>query len=254
MVSLRKGTPAYELLLRKEKEQAERKKDKYAKGEGEFQLSAIRDLKEQKIECDNPTMAQSILQKDKHAKGEGEFQLSAMRDLKEQKIECDDPTMAQSILLNDKYAKGEGNFQLSAMTDLKKRKTTCDDPTKAKSKLEKDKYAKGEGNFQLSAMRVLKERNIECDDPTKAWSILLASSLNPMKNPEIAAKNAAAHMGARNPRFKGDKWSPDEVNQLRKLCKAQYNITKITEIMNCDVASKRTVHHKIFELQIRVNF
>ena len=34
MVSLRKGTPAYKLLLRKEKEQAERQKEAYAKGEG----------------------------------------------------------------------------------------------------------------------------------------------------------------------------------------------------------------------------
>jgi hypothetical protein len=75
-----------------------------------------------------------------------------------------------------------------------------------------------------------------------------------MKNPETAAKGAAAKMGALNARYKGDKWSPGEVIQLRKLCKAQHSIMKIAEIMNCDVASKRTVHNKIFELKIRVKF
>jgi hypothetical protein len=61
-------------------------------------------------------------------------------------------------------------------------------------------------------------------------------------------------MGALNARYKGDKWSPGEVIQLCELCKAQHNMTKIVEIMNCDVASKRTVHNKIIELGIRVIF
>ena len=45
MVSLKKGTPAYELLLRKEKEQAERQKEAYAKGEGNLQLAVMTKLK-----------------------------------------------------------------------------------------------------------------------------------------------------------------------------------------------------------------
>jgi hypothetical protein len=114
-----------------------------------------------------------------------------------------------------------------------------------------EEYAKGEGNLQLFAMTELKERGIECEDATKAQSILNSIN-NPMKNPETAAKSAAAKMGALNARYKGDKWSPGEVIQLRELCKAQYSIMKIREIMNCDVASRRTVHNKIFELQIRV--
>jgi hypothetical protein len=61
-------------------------------------------------------------------------------------------------------------------------------------------------------------------------------------------------MGALNANYKGDKWSPGEVIQLRELCKAQYSMKKIAEIMKCDVASKRTVQNKIFELQIRVKF
>jgi hypothetical protein len=50
MVSLRRGTPAYELLLRKEKEQAERnsicQKNKFAKGEGTLQLAAAKELRQ----------------------------------------------------------------------------------------------------------------------------------------------------------------------------------------------------------------
>ena len=49
MVSLRKGTPAYKLLLRKEKEQAERQKEAYAKGKGNFQLAAKTELKKRRI-------------------------------------------------------------------------------------------------------------------------------------------------------------------------------------------------------------
>jgi hypothetical protein len=115
------------------------------------------------------------------------------------------------------------------------------------------KFAKGEGNFQLAAMKELKERGIKCKDPTKAKSILNSIN-NPMKNPKTAAKKAASQIGALNARYKGDKWSPGEVIQLCELCKAQHNMTKIVEIMNCDVASKRTVHNKIIELGIRVIF
>jgi hypothetical protein len=160
---------------------------------------------------------------------------------------------AQSILETAKFAKGEGNFQLVAMRELKERGIECDDPTKATSILEVAKFAKGEGNFQLVAMRELKERGIECDDQTKAQCILNSIN-NPMKNPATVAKHKAKILGAGNGRYKGDKWSPGEVIQLRKLCKAQHSIMKIAEIMNCDVASKRTVHNKIFELQIRVKF
>jgi hypothetical protein len=224
---------------------------KFAKGEGNFQLVAMRELKERGIECDDPTKATSILEVAKFAKGEGNFQLVAMRELKERGIECDDPTKAKSILEVAKFAKGEGNFQLVAMRELKERGIECDDPTKAKSILEVTKFAKGEGNFQLVAMRELKERGIECDDQTKAQCILNSIN-NPMKNPATVAKHKAKILGAGNGRYKGDKWSPGEVIQLRKLCKAQHSIMKIAEIMNCDVASKRTVHNKIFELQIRV--
>jgi hypothetical protein len=45
-----------------------------------------------------------------------------------------------------------------------------------------------------------------------------------------------------------------EIEQLRKLCMAGFSITKIAETMNCEVASKRTVHNKIIELGIRVIF
>ena len=115
------------------------------------------------------------------------------------------------------------------------------------------KFAKGEGNFQLVAMTELRERGIKCDDATKAQSILNSIN-NPMKNPKTAAKNAASQIGALNARFKGDKWSPDEEKQLRELCKVGYTITDIAKIMKCDVASRRTVHNKIHELEIRVKF
>jgi hypothetical protein len=75
-----------------------------------------------------------------------------------------------------------------------------------------------------------------------------------MKNPKTAAKKAASQIGALNARYKGDKWSPDEEKQLRELCKVGYTITDIAKIMKCDVASRRTVHNKIHELEIRVKF
>ena len=124
MVSLKKGTPAYELLLRKEKEQAERNrirpKDKCAKGEGNFQLTVMTNLKKQGIKCDDATKAQGICESNKCAKGEGNFQLAAMKNLKKLGIECDDAMKAQSIFQFVKCAKGEGNFQLAAKTELKK--------------------------------------------------------------------------------------------------------------------------------------
>jgi hypothetical protein len=73
-----------------------------------------------------------------------------------------------------------------------------------------------------------------------------------MKNPEIAAKKRATQMGALNARYIGDKWSHGEVIQLSELCNAGYTIMEIAKIMKCDVASKRTVHNKILELQIPV--
>jgi hypothetical protein len=82
MVSLKKGTPAYELILRKEKEQAERQKESYAKGEGNFQLTAKTELKKQGIECDDATKAQSILEIVKCSMREGNFQLAAKTELK----------------------------------------------------------------------------------------------------------------------------------------------------------------------------
>ena len=60
-----------------------------------------------------------------------------------------------------------------------------------------------------------------------------------MKNPETAAKGAVAKMGALNASYKGDKWSPGEVRQLRELCKAQYSIKKIAEIMKCGCSLKK---------------
>jgi SOS response regulatory protein OraA/RecX len=215
MVSLKKGTPAYELLLRKEKEQAER---------------------------------QSTLEIAKFAKGEGNFQLAAQNELRERGIECDDATKAQSTLQTAKFAMGEGNFQLAAQNELRERGIECEDATKAQSTLQTVKFAMGEGNLQLAAKKELRERGIECDDATKAFSIN-----NPMKNPETAAKSATSKMGALNARYKGDKWSPDEEKQLRELCKVGYTITEIAKKMKCDVASRRTVHNKIHELQIQVN-
>ena len=88
------------------------------------------------------------------------------------------------------------------------------------------KFAKGEGNLQLAAKTKLCQLGIECDDATKALSIL-SSINNPMKNPTSRAKCAAAKIGALNANYKGDKWSPGEVIQLREQCKAQYSILKI---------------------------
>ena len=151
--------------------------------------------------------------------------------------------------LTIKYAKGEGSLQLAAQKDLREQGIKCDDVTTAQSTLETIKYAKGEGSLQLAAQKDLREQGIECDDARKALSIN-----NPMKNPETAAKAAASRMGALNARYKGDKWSPDEEKQLRELCKLRYTITEIAKKMKCDVASRRTVHNKIHELQIRVNY
>ena len=71
-----------------------------------------------------------------------------------------------------------------------------------------------------------------------------------MRNLAAAAKKAESMMGALNVRYKGDKWSPGEVRQLRELCELGYSINKITETIESDVASRRTVHNKISELQI----
>jgi hypothetical protein len=75
-----------------------------------------------------------------------------------------------------------------------------------------------------------------------------------MKNPASRAKVGASKIGALNYNYKGDKWCNDELIQLRELCKAGYTITEIAKIMKCDVASRRQVHNKIFELGIRVNY
>jgi hypothetical protein len=135
-----------------------------------------------------------------------------------------------------KCAKGEGNLQLAAQTELRQGGIECDDATKAQSILQSNKFANGEGNLQLAAKAKLRQLGIECEDAKKAQSILMSNR----------------QMGALNARFKGDKWSDGEVIQLRDLCKVGYNITEIAKIMNCDVASRRTVHNKIHELQIQV--
>jgi hypothetical protein len=168
-------------------------------------------------------------------------------ELKKRGIECDDATKAQSILDAEKCANGEGNFQLAAKTELKKREIECDDATKAQSIVQSDKCAKGEGNFQLHAAKELRKQGIECDDPTKARSILNSIN-NPMKNPEFSQTHSASiKWDASNLSYKGDKWKKAEIEQLRELCKTEYSITKIAETMNCEVASKRTVHNKIFK-------
>ena len=59
-------------------------------------------------------------------------------------------------------------------------------------------------------------------------------------------------MGALNYNYKGDKWSNDEVRQLRKLCELGYSIRKIAKTIESDVASRKTVHNKIFDLCIHV--
>jgi len=59
-------------------------------------------------------------------------------------------------------------------------------------------------------------------------------------------------MGALNVHYKGDKWSNVEVKQLHKLCELGYSINKIAETVENEVASRRTVHNKIFELHIYV--
>jgi len=189
----------------------------------------------------------------KFAKGEGKLQLVAKTELHQREIECDDATKAQSILQSNKFAKGEGNFQLVAKMELHQRGIECDDATKAQNILQSAKFAKGEGNLQLAAKTKLRQRGIMCDDANKALSIL-SSINNPKKNPTSRAKCAAAKIGALNVNDKEDKWSPGEEIQLRELCKAQYSILKIAEIMKCDVTSKRTVHNNILELQIQVKF
>ena len=176
MVSLRRGTPAYKLLLRKEMEQAERnsirQKDRFAKGEGTLPLAAVQELRQRGIKCDDPTKALGILQSNKCAKGEGNLQLAAAKELRQQGIECDDPTKAQSIYESNKCAMGEGNLQLTAEKELCKQGIECDDPMKALSILQSNKCEKGEDNLQLAAAKELCKRGIECDDPTKALSIL----------------------------------------------------------------------------------
>jgi DNA-binding NarL/FixJ family response regulator len=166
---------------------------------------------------------------------------------------CDDARKAQSTLEVIKSSMGEGKFQLAAQKELRERGIECDDARKAQSTLEVIKFAKGEGNLQLVAKKELRERGIKCDDATKAQSILNSIN-NPMKNPASLAKCSAAKMGALNNNYKGDKWSPDEEKQLRKLCKLGYTMTEIAKKINCDVASRRTVHNKIHELEIRVKY
>jgi hypothetical protein len=222
-------------------------------GEGNFQLAAKTELRQRGIECDDATKAQSILEIIKFSKGEGNLQLTAKTELRQRGIECDDATKAKSILEIVKFSKGEGNLQLAAKTELRQRGIECDDATKAKSILETTKFAKGEGNLQLAAQTELRQRGIECADATKAKSILNSIN-NHMKNPASRAKLAASQMGALNHAFKGDRSSPDQEKQLRELCKEQYTKTEIAKIMKCDVVSKRTVHNKIIELQIRVKF
>jgi len=108
----------------------------------------------------------------KFAKGEGNFQLAVMTELKKRGIECDDAMKANGILEAAKCAKGEGTLQLAAITELKKRGIKCDNATKAQSIMHSDKFAKGEGSFQLAAMMELKERGIKCDDTMKVQSML----------------------------------------------------------------------------------
>jgi hypothetical protein len=151
MVSLKKGTPAYELLLRKEKERAERTKEAYAKGEGNFQLAAKTELMNRGIECEDATKAQSILEIVKCSMGEGNFQLAAKTELMNRGMECEDATKAQSILLSNIFANGEGKFQLAAKRKLRQLGIECDDATKAQSILESNKFANCEGNLQLAA-------------------------------------------------------------------------------------------------------
>jgi hypothetical protein len=189
----------------------------------------------------------------KFAKGEGNLQLAAQNELRERGIVCDDARKAQSTLEVIKSSMGEGKFQLAAQKELRERGIECDDARKAQSTLEVIKFAKGEGNLQLVAKKELRERGIKCDDATKAQSILNSIN-NPMKNPASLAKCSAAKMGALNNNYKGDKWSPDEEKQLRKLCKLGYTMTEIAKKINCDVASRRTVHNKIHELEIRVKY
>jgi hypothetical protein len=59
-------------------------------------------------------------------------------------------------------------------------------------------------------------------------------------------------MVALNVHYKGDKWLNDEVRQLCKLCELGYSIKMIAETTESEVASRRTVHTKIFELCIYV--
>jgi hypothetical protein len=196
MVSLKKGTPAYELLLRKEKERAERQKEAYAKGEGNFQLAAKTKLRQLGIECDDATKAQSILEIVKCSKGEGNFQLMAKTELRQRGIECDDATKVQSILEIVKCSKGEGNFQLLAKTKLRQRGIECDDATKAQSILEATKCSMGEGNLQLAAQTELRQLGIECDDATKAQSILQSNKFANGEAPlQLTAKTELCQRG-----------------------------------------------------------
>ena len=117
---------------------------------------------------------------------------------------------ANWVKIAEEFAKGEGNLQLAVKTKLKKRGIKCDDAAKAQSILEIVKCSKGEGQLQLAAKTNLKKRGIECANATKAQGILNSIN-NSMKNPASCAKVAAANMGALNPSYEGDKWSPGEV-------------------------------------------
>ena len=114
--------------------------------------------------------------------------------------------------------------------------------------LQADNFAKGRGNLQLFVKMELEKQGIECDDASKAQSILFSIN-NPMKNPASRAKVGASKIGALNYNYKVDKWSTDEITQLRELCEVGYNISKIAGIMK---SSRRLVHNKILDLQIRV--
>jgi hypothetical protein len=112
-----------------------------------------------------------------------------MTELRQQGIEFDDATNAQSIQEIVKSSMGEGKFQLAVKTELYQRGIECDDATKVQSILEIVECSMGEGNLQLTVKTKLRQRGIECADATKAQSILNSIN-NPMKNPETAEKNS----------------------------------------------------------------
>jgi len=98
------GSAEHILVVEKQKannaKTAEEETIKCAKGEGNFPLAAMKELRQQDIVCDNPLKVQSILQSNKFAKGEANLQLAAAKKLHQQEgIVCDDPLKAQSILM-----------------------------------------------------------------------------------------------------------------------------------------------------------